>query len=121
MLAITVALSFGSAVLAQDFETGFNALRAGDYATALKEYKPLAEQGHVAAQLSLGFMYGSAQGVPKDYAEAMMWYNISAANGDILGAKKRDAVAKRMTVADISKAQVMAYECMKRDYKSCGR
>ena len=41
----------------------------GDYATALKEDRALAEQGDVDAQFILGAMYDNGKGVPQDYAE----------------------------------------------------
>ncbi|MEJ6517173.1 MAG: hypothetical protein QNL97_13365 [Pseudomonadales bacterium] len=53
---------------AQDFHKGFAAHQAGDYATAIQEWTPLAEAGDVNAQFSLGFMYKYGQGVPQDYA-----------------------------------------------------
>ena len=40
-----------------------------------------AEQGEVAAQFSLGFMYASGEGVPKDDAEAVQWYRLAAEQG----------------------------------------
>ena len=53
----------------------------GDYATALKEWQPLAEQGKADAQLGLGAMYFYGQGVPQDYAEAVKWYRLAAEQG----------------------------------------
>ena len=44
-------------VLAADFEAGVEAYKRGDYATALREFRPLAEQGHVVAQAQMGLMY----------------------------------------------------------------
>ena len=41
------------------FNEGVAALERGDYATALKELRPLAEQGNAVAQYNLGFMYGN--------------------------------------------------------------
>ncbi len=42
----------------------------GDYATAVREWRPLAEQGVAEAQFYLGLMYDNGQGVPQDYAKA---------------------------------------------------
>lgn len=53
----------------------------GDYATALKEWRPLAERGNGKAQLNIGFLYHMGQGVPKDYIQAMQWYRKAAAQG----------------------------------------
>ncbi len=49
-----------------------------DYATALQEFKPLAEQGHADAQSALGSMYYHGQGVAQDYAEAAKWFRKAA-------------------------------------------
>ncbi len=54
---------------------------AGDYATAIRLYRPLAEQGHPGAQSSLGLMYRKGQGVAQDYAQAVKWYSKAAEQG----------------------------------------
>ena len=54
----------------------------GDYAEALKWYHKAAEQGHAAAQNSLGWMYQKGKGVPQDHAEAVKRYRKSAEQGD---------------------------------------
>ena len=57
------------------------AFRSGDYATALREWRPLAEHGHVKAQHNLGSMYYDGQGVPKNNAEAVRWIRKAAEQG----------------------------------------
>jgi len=57
-----------------DFKAGENAYHRGDYATALREWQPLAKQGHAVAQYNLGLLYANGQGVPKDDAQARQWY-----------------------------------------------
>ena len=49
-----------------DYQKGAAAFQSGDYATALREWTPLAEQGYATAQSNLGVMYVRGQGVPKD-------------------------------------------------------
>lgn len=39
------------------------AIRKGDYTTALKLFRPLADQGNPRAQFNLGFMYANGRGV----------------------------------------------------------
>jgi uncharacterized protein len=63
---------------AQDFYKGSVAAHSGDYVTALKQWLPLAEQGNASAQYSIGWMYGSGNGVAQDYAEALKWYRLAA-------------------------------------------
>ena len=57
-------------------DEGFSAYGRGDYATALKFYRPLAEKGgpYDHSQYMLGWMYANGHGVPQDYAEAAKWY-----------------------------------------------
>jgi TPR repeat protein len=64
------------------FEEGWHAYERGDYATALREWLPLAQQGHVTAQFNLGVMYNHGQGVPQDYSQALLWYQRAAAQGN---------------------------------------
>ena len=64
-----------------DFNAGVAAYKQDDYATALREWRPLAAQNHAAAQANLGFMYYNGEGVPQDYAEAVRWYRKAAAQG----------------------------------------
>jgi len=49
------------------------AYKRGDFATAPREFRPLAEQGDALAQFTLGLMYGEGRGVPKDDAEAVQF------------------------------------------------
>ncbi len=55
------------------FDEGVAAYNRGDYATTLREWRPLAEQGNAKAQFFLGIMYDKGKGVPQDYAEAVGW------------------------------------------------
>ncbi len=66
------------------FDEGVAAYDRGDYATALRELRPLAEQGDAAAQYNLGGMYYGGYGVPQDYAEAVKWYRKAAEQGHAL-------------------------------------
>ena len=65
-----------------DWDKGVTAYQNGDYATALKEWTPLAEQGNAYAQFNLGLMYKYGDGVPQDYSTAVKWYTLSAEQGN---------------------------------------
>lgn len=80
LLLILLSLSLPS--LAGDFEKGLTAYQAGDYATALQRWTPLAEEGDANAQFRLGFMYHKGKGVLKDYSIATKWYKLAAEQGD---------------------------------------
>ena len=90
-----------------------------DYKTALKWYRLAAKQGNATAQGNLGVMYAFGFGVQKDYVYAHMWGNIAATNGNELGAELRDYFEKKMTPTDISAAQKLARECVRKKYKGC--
>jgi TPR repeat protein len=51
----------------------------GDFATALREWRPLAEQGDADDQFKLGVLYDNGCGVPQDYGQARQWYKKAAA------------------------------------------
>jgi TPR repeat protein len=48
------------------------------YATALRLFRPLAEQGDDYAQFNVGQLYVSGKGAPQDYATAASWYRKAA-------------------------------------------
>jgi TPR repeat protein len=65
-----------------DLSAGLQAMKNSDYATALKEFLPLAKQGDAVAQLYLGGIYYFAFGVPQDYKESVRWYRLAADRGN---------------------------------------
>ena len=82
-LLLSVSLLFGLAygVLAADFEAGKVAFETGNYANALKEWEPLAEQGAPHAQYNVALMYAKGMGVPVDLHKAAQLYEKAAAKG----------------------------------------
>ena len=81
-LALGLAVALVAPAWADYFD-GLTAYGRGDYATAIREWTPLAEQGHAAAQFFLGVMYNEGQGVLQDYTEAAKWYRKAAEQGDL--------------------------------------
>jgi TPR repeat protein/S1-C subfamily serine protease/uncharacterized protein YecT (DUF1311 family) len=71
-----------AAVAAGAFKDGLNASKRGDYATAMRIWRSLADQGDAAAQHNLGLMYANGQGVPQNYAAAVNWFRKAADQGD---------------------------------------
>lgn len=78
---LLVALAVAAPARA-DFEAGVAAARAGDYAGALREWRPLAERGHRDAQFNLGLLYENGFGVAVDAAQAARWYRRAAEQDD---------------------------------------
>ena len=83
-LCLTLAVLLGSEGMSEsaDYQKGVDAYDRGDYATALREWKPLAEQGDANAQLGLGWMYRKGRGVAQDDKTAVKWYRLAAEQGD---------------------------------------
>ncbi len=117
LLAALILILLTAPVNAQDFDKvvaefnkGVAAYNRGDYGTALQVFKIVAEQNHAAAQYNLGVMYSFGRGVPQDFVQAYMWFNLAAAQGNEKASQNRNIVAKLMTCSDISKAQRMVHE-----------
>lgn len=64
------------------YDKGYDAYEQGDYKNALKEWLPLANNGHPKAQFELGRMYkDGVGGVLQIYEEAVKWFRKSAEQG----------------------------------------
>ena len=83
-ICLTLALSLGtiSAVWSADLQKGLAAYKSGDFATALREWTPLAKQGNASAQTILGWMYEEGRGVPENDKTVMKWYTLAAKQGN---------------------------------------
>jgi TPR repeat protein len=80
--AFLLSTAVATPTTAQDYDKGALAYQAGDYETALQEWRPLAEQGNAQAQVKLGVMYVYGNGVPQDYTEAVNWVRLAAEQGN---------------------------------------
>ncbi len=67
-LAITATWAYA------DTDHAIAELKKGNHQQALKELKPLAEQGDAKAQLYLGGMYDVGEGVTQDFKLAAKWF-----------------------------------------------
>jgi TPR repeat protein len=77
MLLLCVSFSTGA-----DLKSAKRAYEQKEFAGALKELTPLAEQGNADAQLLLGEMYMKGQGVVKDSEQARKWFRRSGEQGN---------------------------------------
>ena len=76
LLLLIPSLSWGA-----NYQKGVTAAKQGDYATAIKEWTPLAEQGDAKAQYNLGVVYFNGYGVLQNYESALKWYTLAAEQG----------------------------------------
>ena len=76
ILCLALAVLLGSAGVSESahLQKATDAYERGDYATALRELRPLAEQGDASAQYNVGLIYDNGEGVPEDDKTAAKWY-----------------------------------------------
>ena len=93
-LCLTFTVLLGSVGVSEsgDYQKGETAYSSGDYATAVREWKPLAKQGHAKSQYNLGVMYRDGQGVTQDYKTAVKWYRLAAKQGHALSQGKLSVI-----------------------------
>ena len=81
-LLLTVSMGcFVATANADPLDDADAAYKRGDYAQALKIWRPLAAEGNSFSQIALGFMYVHGLGVMRNYQEAVKWYRLAAAQG----------------------------------------
>ena len=115
LAAILLVVSFAASVAAGPLEDADAAVKRRDYATALRLIRPLAKQGDATAQYNLGVFYDNGLGVPQDHVRALMWLNLSAAQGEKNAVEPdaveaRDKVVQEMTPEQIAEAKKLARE-----------
>ena len=81
LAGFVVAVMLSGAAVAGPVEDATAAYKRGDYATALRLLRPLAEQGDAGAQFNIGLMYKEGNGVPQDYDEAVRWLTRAGEQG----------------------------------------
>jgi hypothetical protein len=82
--AALVLMLIPSIVQAQSIDKGFAAIKADDYATALKEWLPLADQESRELHHKIGqIYYFGGNGVLQNYTEARKWFLRAAEAGHV--------------------------------------
>jgi uncharacterized protein len=108
LAAILLMLSLAAPVAAGPLEDGYTAYTRGDFATAMRLMRPLADQGHVTAQTVVGLMYYFNYG--GDYVSAYMWFRLAAAQGNAFAEMFLKDTADKMTREQIAQAEKLARE-----------
>ncbi|WP_210756774.1 SEL1-like repeat protein [Caldichromatium japonicum] len=114
LFVLIIALATSPAAQA-GFDEGLAAAQRGDYATALREWHPLAEQGFALAQYNLGVMYRDGLSVPEDKVLAYALFNLSAANKpstDNKALSNRDRLAESLRRSELLAGQALTRELM---------
>ena len=90
-----------------------------DYKTAVKWFTLSAEQGNTFSQYHLSRLYYLGNGVPEDKVYAHMWANLASSSGFEMAQQLRQLLTEKMTSYQIVRAQELARECFKKNYKEC--
>ncbi len=80
-LLVSASLIAAATTARADFDSGWQAYQRGDFALAIAEWRPLAEQGHARAQYNMGVIYDEGRGVDPSRARAMEWWTKAADQG----------------------------------------
>jgi uncharacterized protein len=80
LMALLVIVGAGIAGPLEDADAAFN---RGDYDTAMRLYRPLAESGNADAQWALGILYRGGGRSEPNYVEALKWFKLAANQGHI--------------------------------------
>ena len=88
-----------------------------DFREAVKWLRKAADQGYFPAQYDLGFIYANGKGVEQNFVTGYAWWNIAATNGQQNAKKGLPQVAKAMTPDQITKAEALAKEMIKKNPK----
>ena len=85
--AILIAglIALATPVFATDGAVASAHYARGDYATAYREYRALAEVGYAHYQSQVAHMHAQGEGVAKDRVQAYAWYALAASQGDPIG------------------------------------
>jgi TPR repeat protein len=105
--------------IAGPWEDGMASYNRGDYAPAIRLFRPLAEQGNAKAQRVLGVMYRRGEGVARNSVRAFLWFSRAAARGDTQARVELGEVSQSMTTEELSQAREMAQACEASNYRSC--
>lgn len=86
MMGLGAALASLAAPALADVKAGVDAWQRGDYAAAIKEWRPAAIAGDPDAQFNLAQAYKLGRGMPVDLKQAESWYQKAAAQGHVQAA-----------------------------------
>lgn len=78
ILMVILGVFLCSTVFGATLDEGVAAHQKGDYQTAAKILRELADEGEVLAQFILGGMYSDGKGMAQDHGEAFFWLTLAS-------------------------------------------
>ena len=92
------------------FDTAINSLGRKEFTTALQLFTDLANRGMAEAQINLGMMFESGQGVLQNFDEALKWYRLAASQGLIKAQEKLNLLINKAAAAQVNFGLGVAFE-----------
>ena len=81
LAGLAILLLSAAQPAADDFRSGLSAYNRGDYVTAFRNWRALAEDGDAPAQAGRGFLCHNGLGVTQYEIEAASWFEKAARKG----------------------------------------
>jgi TPR repeat protein len=97
------------------FDQGASAFAAGDYATALASWEPLARKGNCNAQFNLGTLYLKGRGVAADASAAVGWFRKAAEQGQAMAQFNMGEAYRTGTAVDKDQDQAVRWYTLAAD------
>jgi hypothetical protein len=82
LLCLSNSATAGQDEVTTDLQNGAIAENGKNYSAAMEWYKKAADLGNSNAEISIGLMYETGEGVERDYSKAKDWYEKAKTHGD---------------------------------------
>lgn len=86
------------------YAEGITAYGRADYEIAAREFRPAAEAGDAESAYMLGRLYALGAGVPQDWVQAWIWYDIAARQGHAAARGGLDMLETILNPAQLAEA-----------------
>lgn len=96
--------------LTSDCSVAYVHMQNGNYDSAYREFRGLAERGYPFYINIIADMHVNAQGVPASNLMAHIWYSLSAAQGDETGTLEKIALEKTLSSQQLADSRYLAKE-----------
>ena len=94
---LCLSLTFIAPVVADELGDAWTAFEKKDFVAAVNLWEELSEKGSQYAQVNLGIMFATGQGVVKDEILAYKWLKLSSEQGNNLASQLFKGLSERMT------------------------
>lgn len=113
-LAVGLLLLLVPGLASAGFGDGVRAFKQGDYETAFREWRPLAERGEAISQFNIAILYSQGRGVARNYIRSYVWFTLAALGGHDKALQYRAGLIPLMSRTNIIEAKRLLAERLQR-------